>query len=222
MGRPPPTGSTGWAGLQQEPQLIAEVQRPDGMHGAGQRAGRGWQRSGGCWQTSTTLPQAGLFSCHPTDPQQQQEMLAAVDKQLSEEEQQQCRGEQEDGSITADEAQAALRSLPRGKSPGSDGLTYEFYTAMWEVVGAPLVAAFNYSFSAAAAAGCRARQRLGLITLIYKGGGKPRADPASYRPITLLNCDLKIVAKVMVQRFGPALGEGDRCARRQPLCQGGT
>jgi hypothetical protein len=31
------------------------------------------------------------------------------------------------------------------------------------------------------------------------------ADPASYRPITLLNCDLKIVAKVLVQRFGPAM-----------------
>ena len=29
-------------------------------------------------------------------------------------------------------------------------------------------------------------QRLGLITLIYKGGGKPRADAGSYRPITLL------------------------------------
>jgi hypothetical protein len=48
-------------------------------------------------------------------------------------------------------------------------------------------------------------QRLGLITLIYKGwGGKPRGNPASYRPITLLNCDLKIVAKVLVRRLGPA------------------
>ena len=46
---------------------------------------------------------------------------------------------------------------------------------------------------------------MGLITLIYKGGGKQRSDPASYRPITLLNCDLKIVAKVLARRFGPAL-----------------
>jgi hypothetical protein len=36
---------------------------------------------------------------------------------------------------------------------------------------------------------------MGLIVLIYKGGGQPRADPNSYRPITLLNCDVKIAAK---------------------------
>jgi hypothetical protein len=46
---------------------------------------------------------------------------------------------------------------------------------------------------------------LGLIVLIYKGGGQPRADPNSYRPITLLNCDVKIAAKVQVLRLGAAL-----------------
>ena len=130
-------------------------------------------------------------------------MLEAVDKRLDEQQQQQCRGEEEDGMLTLREAEAALTSLPRGKAPGSDGLTYEFYTAMWEVVGEPLVAAFNYSFQQPELR-LSETQRLGLITLIYKGGGKPRANPASYRPITLLNCDLKIVAKVMVHRFGPA------------------
>jgi hypothetical protein len=145
----------------------------------------------------------GLFSCHTTVREQQDHLLAAVDKQLDEEQQQQCIGEEEDGSLTLQEAKAALDSLPRGKAPGSDGLTYEFYTAMWDVVGQPLVAAFNYSFQQPALR-LSEQQRLGLITLIYKGGGKPRTDPASYRPITLLNCDLKIVAKVMVHRLGPA------------------
>ena len=146
----------------------------------------------------------GLFMRHPTDPAAQQELLSVLDEELGEEEQQRCEGPQGDGTITADEALTALRSLPRGKSPGSDGLTYEFYLAMWEVVGQPLVAAFNYAFSDPQRR-LSERQRLGLIILIYKGGGKPRADPASYRPITLLNTDLKIVAKVMVLRFGPAL-----------------
>jgi hypothetical protein len=41
-------------------------------------------------------------------------MLQAVDKQLSAEEQQQCSGAQEDGSLTLEEARAALASLPRG------------------------------------------------------------------------------------------------------------
>jgi hypothetical protein len=47
--------------------------------------------------------------------------------------------------------------------------------------------------------------RSGIITLIFKGDEKPRDDPDSYRPITLLNTDVKLVAKVLAMRMGPAL-----------------
>ncbi len=184
------------------PQFIAEVQRSDGSTVAA-KGKEGVAAAGGLLADFYDPATGGLFSRHPTDPQQQAVMLEAVDKRLDEQQQQQCRGEEEDGMLTLREAEAALTSLPRGKAPGSDGLTYEFYTAMWEVVGEPLVAAFNYSFQQPELR-LSETQRLGLITLIYKGGGKPRANPASYRPITLLNGDLKIVAKVMVHRFGPA------------------
>jgi hypothetical protein len=185
-----------------EPQSIAAVQRRDGTLVAAQ--GReGIAAVGELLADYYDPAKGGLFSCHPTDQQQQEHMLAALDKRLDEEQQQQCSGEEEDGTLTLQEAQAALDSLPRGKAPGSDGLTYEFYTAMWDVVGRPLVDAFNHSFQQPELR-LSEQQRLGLITLIYKGGGKPREDPVSYRPITLLNCDLKIIAKVMVHRFGPA------------------
>jgi hypothetical protein len=185
----------------QEAQSIAAVQRPDGTLVAAQ--GAGTAAVGELLADFYDHAKGGLFSCHPTDGEQQDYMLAALDQRLDEEQQQQCTGEEDDGTLTLEEARAALGSLPRGKAPGSDGLTYEFYTAMWEVVGQPLVAAFNHSFQQPTLR-LSEQQRLGLITLIYKGGGKPRTDPASYRPITLLNCDLKIVAKVMVHRFGPA------------------
>jgi len=141
------------------------------------------------------------------------------------EQQQQCQGPQADGSITVEEAAAALASMPRGKSPGSDGFTYEFYGAFWDMLGEPMVAAFNYSFSQQQQQQQQqqqplpqqqqqqqqqhqlsARQRLGLITLIHKGGGKPRESPDSYRPITLLQCDVKVMAKVLVNRLSPVLG----------------
>ena len=41
-------------------------------------------------------------------------------------------------------------------------------------------------------------QRLGIIVLLYKGGDKPVDDVASYRPITLLNTDVKLLARVLV------------------------
>ncbi|KAF8060290.1 hypothetical protein HT031_004825 [Scenedesmus sp. PABB004] len=134
-------------------------------------------------------------------------MLDALDRQLSAAEQRACRGQDPEGLLTFAEATAALASLPRGAAPGSDGLTCEAYAALWEVLGEPLVQALNYHYlnQAAGAPQLAATQRLGLITLIHKGG-QPREAVSSYRPITLLNTDTKIAAKAIVQRLAPALG----------------
>ncbi|KAF8055086.1 transposon TX1 protein [Scenedesmus sp. PABB004] len=149
----------------------------------------------------------GMFGVRPTDQQQQDCMLDALDRQLSAAEQRACRGQDPEGLLTFAEATAALASLPRGAAPGSDGLTCEAYAALWEVLGEPLVQAFNYHYlnQAAGAPQLAATQRLGLITLIHKGG-QPREAVSSYRPITLLNTDTKIAAKAIVQRLAPALG----------------
>jgi hypothetical protein len=48
-------------------------------------------------------------------------------------------------------------------------------------------------------------QRQGIIVLLHKGGGKPVADAASYRPITLLNTDVKLLARVLVSRMAAGL-----------------
>ena len=45
--------------------------------------------------------------------------------------------------------------------------------------------------------------REGVVVLLHKGGTLPPADPASYRPITLLNCDHKILATTLVRRWSP-------------------
>ena len=42
----------------------------------------------------------------------------------------------------------------------------------------------------------------GRVTLLYKGKGLDRALPASYRPITLLNTDYKLAARVLADRSG--------------------
>jgi hypothetical protein len=88
-----------------------------------------------------------LFTPHPTTAAYQQLLLAAVDKQLTQVEKGRfCLGELPDGRIKTEEARDALQSLPRGKVPGSDGLTYEFHGALWQDVGDWMVAAFNQPY----------------------------------------------------------------------------
>ena len=189
MGSLPHTGFIGLAGSRRSSQLIATLQRPvrnqqpvplNSMAGAAE--------AGDLLADFYDSASGGIFAAATVDNAAQQTLLAAVDKQLSPAEQQQCEGPAGDGTITLDETAAALASLPRGKAPGSDGLTYEFYATFWDEVGQLLVDAFNNSsLHNSSNHSCHHGSAfLGLIALIYKGGGKPRDSANSYRPITLL------------------------------------
>lgn len=82
------------------------------------------------------------------------------------------------------------------KSPGIDGLPYEFYSCFWELLGKDMVEVFNSSFSS----GCLSfTQRTWLITLLYKKGDK--LDTTNWRPISLLCTDYKILSKVLGNRL---------------------
>ena len=98
--------------------------------------------------------------------------------------------------ITEEECLKALRQMKSNKSPGVDGLPYEFYTCFWPVFGEDLVSVYNDCFSS----GCLSfSQRTGLITLLYKKGDK--LDTKNWRPISLLCTDYKILAKVLTNRL---------------------
>ena len=51
-----------------------------------------------------------------------------------------------DGLLTKEECYASLKSFSKGKSPGTDGLTAEFYLSFWKLLGQELVDSFNYAF----------------------------------------------------------------------------
>ena len=53
--------------------------------------------------------------------------------------------------------------MAKGKSPGSDGLSAEFYLAFWESLGQDLVESQNYAFECGE---LTISQRRGIITLI--------------------------------------------------------
>ena len=111
--------------------------------------------------------------------------LNSLDCSLSNEEASLCEGE-----VTLAECTRALKSFKRSKSPGLDGLPYEFYNRFWDLLGPDLVATFNDSL---ARGSLSFSQRTGLITLLYKK--HDRLDTKNWRPISLLCTDYKILAK---------------------------
>ena len=136
-----------------------------------------------------------LFSASSLSMSDQDFFLNSLDRFLSREEAALCEGD-----ITLEECTRALKSFKRNKSPGLDGLPYEFYTKFWDLIGPDLVSTFNDSFSKGSLS---FSQRTGLITLLYKKND--RFDTKNWRPISLLCTDYKILSKVLTNRLKAVL-----------------
>ena len=198
-GRPPP-----------QQQVIEALVAPDGTRvRAAQRGGNA--RIGDVLADFFDPAAGGLYAPAEVDRQRQVDLLAAVGARLSPAAAAQCRGPRPDGALTLAEAKSALDSLPRGRAAGPDGLPYEFLSAFWPEVGSSMVDALNAVFLAPGEPCLPRAQRQGLITLLRKPG-KPHDEPGSYRPITLLDADVKVAAKAQARRWGHALaGVIDPC-----------
>lgn len=99
--------------------------------------------------------------------------------------------------ISTEEMEEAVRQMKNGKSPGCDGLTVEFYKKFWGLIGKHLLASFLYSFSTGTLS---PDQRRAIISLIPKKG-KDKRHIQNWRPISMLNVDYKILAKVLARRL---------------------
>ena len=105
-----------------------------------------------------------------------------------------------DPTITEGEVEAALARTPRGKAPGADGVPAELYCKLPQ-----LHSVLARVFTAAGMLGALPQGfHEGVISQLYKQAGD-RLDPASYRPITLLNTDYRLLAKVLARRLSPHL-----------------
>ncbi|GBG90265.1 hypothetical protein CBR_g50443 [Chara braunii] len=107
-----------------------------------------------------------------------------------------------DRPLTLEETTQTLKSMARGKSPGIDGLTVEFYVKCWEEIGPPLVDLNNGVLS-----GGRLGERMTheVISVLFKKGDK--AEVRNWRPVSLLNVSYKILAKSLARRLGRYLLE---------------
>ena len=105
--------------------------------------------------------------------------------------------------ITHAEINAAIKSLPLNKTPGPDGLPIEFYTKFWNDIADIVFNSYCDSFKSGMLTGT---QRQGIICLIPKKG-KDLTDLKSWRPLSILNTDYKILTKVLSNRLKIALSE---------------
>ena len=102
-----------------------------------------------------------LYSSRNVDPNRDEfTNFFNVDFQLSEEMASKC-----EGKMTLDECTKALLTMQNNKSPGSDGLTTEFFRAFWDIIGNFVVDSFNYAFKIG---NLSISQRQGILSLIPK------------------------------------------------------
>ena len=102
--------------------------------------------------------------------------------------------------FTAQELTEVLKDLKRNKAPGPDRLTAESLKTLDYVVEAELLKALNACFlSKTVPSGWKEAN----IVSIFKGKGSD-SDPASYRPISLLNVVYKVYAALLQRRLAAA------------------
>ena len=106
-------------------------------------------------------------------------------------------------TLTIHEMTDAVMQLSKNKSPGSDGITTEFYQKFWSHLKCHLHEALLTSFDEGK---LFSTARSGVLNLIPKPN-KDSRRLKNLRPITLLNVDYKIMEKCIANRMMPALHE---------------
>ncbi len=95
------------------------------------------------------------------------------------------------------EIKNAIKDCPNNKAPGADGFPIEFYKVFWGQIKHIIVKLIRKCYEDKS---LHKTARLGLITLLPK----PNKDLLllkNWRPLTLLNCDYKIMAKIIATRI---------------------
>ena len=100
-------------------------------------------------------------------------------------------------SITEEEIRIAIKNLNKNKSPGSDGITPEFYQTFVMELTPVLAELYNNMFLDQ---NLTESMKIGIISLIFKNKGTT-ADLKNWRPISLLNIDYKILTKILASRL---------------------
>jgi len=93
-------------------------------------------------------------------------------------------------------------STCKESAPGPDGIPYLVYKKLWKITGPVLLEAWKYSLEIGKMPPSHLQS---IITLLPKEG-KDQTEIKNWRPITLSNCDSKIITKALSIRTSKILG----------------
>jgi hypothetical protein len=102
--------------------------------------------------------------------------------------------------ITEDEIMLAVEKGKPNKAPGNDGISQSFFKSTWSTIHHEIHEMINQQYTENTTT---ATQKQGIIVFIPKT--KMPTRPSDYKPLTLLNSDLKILTRVIANRLTPIL-----------------
>ena len=103
-----------------------------------------------------------------------------------------------DANITPNDLTTALFKLMcEGRSPGNDGLSTSFYRAFWAEISGMVTSSLREGWEKGKFSNS---QRQSVIRMIEKKG-KDKETIGGWRPISLMNADIKMLAKVIAERL---------------------
>ena len=136
---------------------------------------------------------AGLYGCDQTDLSKQSFFLDHISTKLSDQQNSNLQV-----NLSEYEIETAINQMAKGKTPGLDGLSIEFYIHCWSITKHEVIDMLRVLFSTLF---IKPQIKTGYITLIHKKGAKNQIT--NYRPISLLNYDLKNFSKCLTNRIKP-------------------
>ncbi|KAJ9512429.1 hypothetical protein QJQ45_013014 [Haematococcus lacustris] len=142
----------------------------------------------------------GVYAAKPVDTAARATLLGSLTSHLTPTQARAAEGPDGIPMLSEEELGRALQGCAHSKAPGLDGLPMEVYDRLWVELGRPLRAMLREALADTADPAPLAEFLTGIITLVPKAG-KPRDQVASYRPITLLNCDVRLVARAVEDRL---------------------
>ena len=154
-----------------------------------------------CFQHYSGSAPSGLFRARSDiDLEAQHTMLSSLTRKLSPDAAALAEGPDGESLISSQELELALQLSNRGSAPGIDGLPYEFYRAFSALLAPVLLRVFNVAYQDLEDAQPLQPLLLGVICLVLKSDN-PTEELSSYRPITLLNCDIKLLMLILSNRL---------------------